>query len=118
MEVLRIRREVKLTGNGRCPPKLPGRVSTAASAIVESGQSYAYDGLSGRVRCQIQSFASELSSGLSAVGPGKIALLEQIMKIGSLSGAADKLGMSYRRAWLLLESLNTTHGFSRHGYSP
>jgi molybdate transport system regulatory protein len=43
-----------------------------------------------------------------AVGPGKIALLEQIVEIGSLSGAADKLGMSYRRAWLLLESLNAS----------
>jgi molybdate transport system regulatory protein len=43
-----------------------------------------------------------------AVGPGKIALLEQILQIGSLSGAADKLAMSYRRAWLLLESLNTS----------
>ena len=41
-----------------------------------------------------------------AVGPGKIALLEQIATGGSLSQAARALGMSYRRAWQLLESLN------------
>jgi molybdate transport system regulatory protein len=41
-----------------------------------------------------------------AVGPGKIALLEHIGQGGSLSQAARELGMSYRRAWLLLDSLN------------
>jgi molybdate transport system regulatory protein len=43
-----------------------------------------------------------------AVGPGKIALLEHIETSGSLSEAARKLKMSYRRAWLLLEDLNTS----------
>lgn len=42
----------------------------------------------------------------SAVGPGKIALLEQIERTGSLSKAADSLKMSYRRGWDLLGSLN------------
>jgi molybdate transport system regulatory protein len=41
-----------------------------------------------------------------AVGPGKIALLEHIARGGSLSQAARTLGMSYRRAWQLLASLN------------
>jgi molybdate transport system regulatory protein len=41
----------------------------------------------------------------SSVGPGKIQLLEQIKASGSLSQAARNIGMSYRRAWLLLESL-------------
>jgi molybdate transport system regulatory protein len=41
-----------------------------------------------------------------AVGPGKIALLEHIAHCGSLSQAARELGMSYRRAWQLLDSLN------------
>lgn len=43
-----------------------------------------------------------------AVGPGKIALLEHIAGSGSLSEAARQLKMSYRRAWLLLEDLNTS----------
>jgi molybdate transport system regulatory protein len=50
-------------------------------------------------------FRIDLSEGC-AVGPGKVALLEAIDRSGSLSQAARDLGMSYRRAWLLLESLN------------
>jgi len=42
----------------------------------------------------------------AAIGPGKIALLEAIMTTGSISAAARKLGMSYRRAWLLIEDIN------------
>jgi molybdate transport system regulatory protein len=44
----------------------------------------------------------------AAVGPGKIALLEHIERAGSLSQAARNLKMSYRRAWLLLDSLNSS----------
>jgi len=43
-----------------------------------------------------------------SVGPGKIELLEHIRETGSLSQAGREIGMSYRRAWLLLDSLNTT----------
>jgi len=42
----------------------------------------------------------------SAIGPGKIALLERMRDTGSLSQAARELKMSYRRAWQLLDSLN------------
>jgi len=42
------------------------------------------------------------------VGPGKIALLEGIRTSGSLAQAARRLGMSYRRAWRLLDSLNSS----------
>jgi molybdate transport system regulatory protein len=41
----------------------------------------------------------------SSIGPGKISLLEAIREAGSLSQGARKVGMSYRRAWLLIESL-------------
>ena len=41
----------------------------------------------------------------SSVGPGKIRLLEAIRDAGSLSKGARNIGMSYRRAWLLLDSL-------------
>ena len=41
----------------------------------------------------------------SSVGPGKIRLLEAIRDAGSLSAGAHNIGMSYRRAWLLIESL-------------
>lgn len=41
-----------------------------------------------------------------ALGPGKIRLLEAIDRTGSISQAARSLGMSYRRAWLLVDDLN------------
>lgn len=41
-----------------------------------------------------------------AIGPGKIALLEAIIEAGSITAAAQQLGMSYRRAWLLVDELN------------
>lgn len=41
-----------------------------------------------------------------AIGPGKVALLEAIIATGSISAAARKLRMSYRRAWLLIDDLN------------
>jgi len=41
----------------------------------------------------------------SSLGPGKIRLLEAIRDSGSLSQGARHIGMSYRRAWLLVESL-------------
>jgi molybdate transport system regulatory protein len=40
------------------------------------------------------------------IGPGKVALLEGIKVHGSLSETARSMGMSYRRAWLLLDSVN------------
>ena len=41
-----------------------------------------------------------------AVGPGKVALLEAIVETGSITAAAKHLGMSYRRAWLLVDDMN------------
>jgi molybdate transport system regulatory protein len=41
-----------------------------------------------------------------AVGPGKVRLLEAIRDTGSISQAGRLLGMSYRRAWLLVDDLN------------
>ena len=41
-----------------------------------------------------------------AVGPGKVKLLELIGETGSISAAGRAMGMSYRQAWLLIDSLN------------
>ena len=40
------------------------------------------------------------------LGPGKIALMEFISKHGSISAAGKEMGMSYRRAWLLVDEIN------------
>ncbi|MGB3721076.1 MAG: LysR family transcriptional regulator [Hyphomicrobiaceae bacterium] len=40
------------------------------------------------------------------LGPGKIQLVELIAKHGSISAAGKEMGMSYRRAWLLVNEIN------------
>ena len=45
-------------------------------------------------------------AGQLAIGPGRIELLEGVQRTGSLSQAARGMKMSYRRAWLLMQSLN------------
>ena len=47
-----------------------------------------------------------LFGAASSLGPGKVALLEAIGRGGSISAAAREMGMSYRRAWLLVEAMN------------
>jgi molybdate transport system regulatory protein len=49
----------------------------------------------------------ELGGG-RALGPGKIRLLEAIDKTGSISQAGRSLGMSYRRAWLLVDDMSNS----------
>lgn len=44
--------------------------------------------------------------GEIAMGPGKAALLDAIAGKGSISAAGRALGMSYRRAWLLVDTMN------------
>lgn len=41
-----------------------------------------------------------------AMGPGKADLLDAIERAGSISGAARLMGMSYRRAWMLVDVMN------------
>jgi molybdate transport system regulatory protein len=52
----------------------------------------------------------DLNNG-DRIGPGKIALLEAIQAKGSIAAAARHLGMSYRRAWLLVQQIN--HAFQQ-----
>ena len=44
------------------------------------------------------------------IGPGKIRLLQSIAKQRSITAAARAMGMSYRRAWLLVDQMNKTFG--------
>ncbi|MDP6786721.1 MAG: LysR family transcriptional regulator [Rhodospirillales bacterium] len=47
-----------------------------------------------------------LIGAATSLGPGKADLLEAIVRSGSISAAARAMGMSYRRAWLLVDSMN------------
>ncbi len=44
------------------------------------------------------------------IGPGKVALLEAVEREGSISAAGRALGMSYKRAWDLVDATNTLLG--------
>ncbi len=44
------------------------------------------------------------------IGPGKIELLEQIAALGSIAAAGRAMGMSYRRAWELVEEIDGLFG--------
>lgn len=59
-----------------------------------------------------------------ALGPGKIDLLEAVDRTGSISAAGREMGLSYRRAWLLADTMNrcfaepliaTAHGGAKGG---
>lgn len=39
-------------------------------------------------------------------GPGRLQLLENIIKTGSISQAAKEMGMSYKKAWEMIHSMN------------
>jgi molybdate transport system regulatory protein len=41
------------------------------------------------------------------LGPGKAQLLQGIKETGSISAAGRRMGMSYKRAWYLIEALNS-----------
>ena len=71
-----------------------------------------------RVRIRI------LAESTVALGPGKADLLERIAATGSISAAARAAGMSYRRAWILVDTMNacftkplvaTAKGGAEHG---
>jgi molybdate transport system regulatory protein len=51
----------------------------------------------------------DLASG-ARIGPGKVAVLEEIARSGSISAAGRALKMSYRRTWELVEELNRSLG--------
>jgi molybdate transport system regulatory protein len=68
-------------------PKRSSKLSDAASAG---------DRLSIRI---------DLASG-GRIGPGKVAVLEQIARTGSISAAARTLQLSYRQTWDLIDDLN------------
>jgi molybdate transport system regulatory protein len=59
-----------------------------------------------------------------AMGPGKAELLEWLEQTGSISAAAKAMGVSYRRAWMLVDTMNrcfakplveTAHGGAKGG---
>ena len=48
--------------------------------------------------------------GRKVLGPGRVELLEHIERERSISAAAKKMNMSYRRAWSLVQDMNDAAG--------
>ncbi len=61
-------------------------------------------------RAAAPAIAAKLRVAGGAVGPGKISLLQLIEREGSISAAARCMGMSFRRAWHLIDTLNAALG--------
>ena len=55
-------------------------------------------------------FKIKVKFGGAVIGPGKIALLRLIEEEGGISAAARGLGLTYRRAWHLIDTLNQAAG--------
>lgn len=56
----------------------------------------------GPLKLKVMLFCGEVT----AIGPGKAELLEAIRREGSISAAGRTMGMSYRRAWTLVDTMN------------
>lgn len=53
-----------------------------------------------RLRCWID------IDGAKFFGPGRLELLQQIERSGSIASAAKAMGMSYKKAWAMVEEMN------------
>ncbi|MFN3615352.1 MAG: winged helix-turn-helix domain-containing protein [Rubrimonas sp.] len=80
---------------------------TAASA--SAAQDHAAPAPAGGRKSAATGLRVRLVFGADAmIGPGKADLLERIRDTGSIAAAGRALGMSYKRAWMLVESMNAT----------
>lgn len=96
---------------------MPDKAAPAATRGV-TRRSGSPDGPAGRLTIRVD------LGRHGALGPGKIRLMELVAETGSISAAGRAMAMSYRRAWLLIDSLNhafreplvaTQHGGPRGG---
>jgi molybdate transport system regulatory protein len=58
------------------------------------------------IKCELKLKLQLMCGEEIAMGPGKAELLRQIERVGSIAGAGRAMGMSYRRAWLLVDTMN------------
>ena len=77
------------------------------SRLKRSGAERASSGGASSSEAPIELWIRLKLPGVGDIGPGKIALLRNIREHQSISAAARAMKMSYRRAWLLVEDLNT-----------
>jgi molybdate transport system regulatory protein len=110
---------VVLNQRNEAATRLPSRRRSGESARKASSQGTAASPVQVGVKLQL-----DLPVG-SRIGPGKIQLLELIETQGSLSRAAESMGLSYRRAWQFVQHVNAAFDQpaiatpeNRHGGAP
>ena len=59
-----------------------------------------------RITIRLDLAETDAEPRLGRIGPGKIALLEEVLSQGSISAAARAKGLSYRRAWRMIDEMN------------
>ena len=59
---------------------------------------------------RVPSLKVRLAVGGGVIGPGKIELLEHLEREGGITAAAKQMGLSYRRAWYLIDTMNAALG--------
>ena len=80
---------------------------SAGGVAVDADESSAATRPRTRRRGPVARFRLRVTSGETiAIGPGKIDLLEAIVETRSITAAAKSIGMSYRRAWILVDQIN------------
>ena len=85
-----------MTSRARVRPAAPGEVQPEG---IPRGRP--------RRREPVARFRLRVTAGeVIAIGPGKIDLLEAIAETRSITAAAKSIGMSYRRAWVLVDQIN------------
>jgi molybdate transport system regulatory protein len=57
-------------------------------------------------KANVELWVKLILPGVGQIGPGKIELLRRIGEQQSIAAAAREMGMSYRRAWLLVDEMN------------
>ena len=107
--------------------RVRGRNQTASGGRTPASRLSEALGLSGAIDLAIVDSAIVTLAAphpATLLGPGKVALLDAIEETGTLAGAAQAMGMSYMRAWKLVQTMNacfreplvvTSRGGNRHG---
>ena len=86
---------------------MTARTTASVSRSTEGERADALPRARGRRHEPKARFRLRVTAGdMIAIGPGKIDLLEAIAETQSITAAAKSLGMSYRRAWILVDQLN------------
>ncbi|QHE93497.1 LysR family transcriptional regulator [Pandoraea fibrosis] len=93
--------DIALSSDVHDTDALARELLAAAEALEAAGKAAAPAGVASYdVRVRIR------DGDTPVFGPGRLTLLRAIDATGSISAAARRMGMSYRRAWLLVEAMN------------